>query len=159
VRRREGVLEWLWNVVQKGERRIIRVMVLSATVLVIMQLSVVKDPLQFYIMMASKIETPPLDLPSPVETLTAKQAQTWQVTLRATPAAPVRVLQNGKLIATLVKGIQAITVQTGQIQLDGKDIPCTVQVQVIKKDDQLLEPHQNQALILRGDIQTINVNP
>jgi hypothetical protein len=134
-------------------------MVLSATVLVIMQLSVVKDPLQFYIMMASKIETPPLDLPSPVETLTAKQAQTWQVTLRATPAAPVRVLQNGKLIATLVKGIQAITVQTGQIQLDGKDIPCTVQVQVIKKDDQLLEPHQNQALILRGDIQTINVNP
>ena len=159
MRRREGVLEWLWNVVQKGERRIIRVMVLSATVLVIMQLSVVKDPLQFYIMMASKIETPPLDLPSPVETLTAKQAQTWQVTLRATPAAPVRVLQNGKLIATLVKGIQAITVQTGQIQLDGKDIPCTVQVQVIKKDDQLLEPHQNQALILRGDIQTINVNP
>lgn len=157
MRRRESVLEWMWNTVERGERRIIRAMVLASVLLVIMQLSAVRDPLQFYMAVASKVEAPPLDLPLLANHDPDKMVKTWQVTLRATPAAPIRVLQNGKLIATLTKGEQQIMVQSGQIQLDGTGVPQTIRVQVIKKDAQLLEPPLNQLVVLQENIQNVTV--
>ena len=157
MRRRENLLEWVWNTVQRGERGIIRVMVLASVLLILMQLSVVRDPLQFYMAVASKVEAPPLELPSLANSSLVESVKTWQVTLKATPAAPVRILQNGKLIATLAKGEQQIMVQSGQIQLDGTGLNQTIRVQVVKKDAQLLEPRQNQLVLLQGNIQNVTV--
>ena len=159
MRRRGSVLEWMWNTVQRGERRIIRVMVLASVLLILMQLSAIRDPLQFYMAVASKVEAPPLELPSLAKPELAEAVRTWQVTLKATPAAPVRVLQNGKVIATLAKGEQQIIVQSGQIQLDGIGVSQTIRVQVIKKDALLLEPRENQIVVLQGNIQNMMVRP
>lgn len=156
MRRRVSLLEWLWNSIQYGERRIIRVMVLASVILVVMQLSVIRDPLQFYMSVAAKVESPPLDLPS---LATTEQAQTWQLTLKAVPSAPIRVLQNGKVIATLNQGEQQILVQTGQLQLDGSSILQTIRVQILKKDGRLVEPQQTQVVVQPGTIQTIRVSP
>ena len=159
MRRRESLLEWMWNTVQRGERRIIRVMVLASVTLVLMQLSAVRDPLQFYLAVASKVEAPPLELPSLASSELADSVKTWQVTLKATPAAPIRVLQNGRIIATLANGEQKLLVQSGQIQLDGIGVSQTIRVQVIKKDTQLLEPRQNQIVVIQGNIQNLTVSP
>ena len=154
MRRRESVLEWIWNAVQRGESKIIRVMVLASVILVLMQLSVLRDPLEFYMAVAAKVEAPPLELPA-----LAESHKTWQLTLKATPAAPIRVLQNGKVITTLVKGEQQIMVESGQIQLDGRGLPQIIQVQVVKKDTQLVEPRQNQIVVILGNIQNLTVKP
>jgi len=159
VRRRGSLLEWLWKTVQQGERRIIRVMVLASVLLLLMQLSAARDPLDFYMKVASEVEAPPLELPALAKPELEQSVRTWQVTLKATPAAPVRVVQNGTVIANLAKGEQKVAVKTGQIQLDGIGIAQTVKVQVIDKDVQLLEPRQNQMFILQGNIQNLIVKP
>ena len=154
MRRRESLLEWMWNTVQRGERKIIRVMVLASVILVLMQLSVLRDPLEFYMAVAAKVEAPPLELPA-----LAESHKTWQLTLKATPAAPIRVLQNGKVMAILANGEQQMTVESGQIQLDGRGLPQIIQVQVVKKDTPLVEPRQNQIVVLQGNIQSMMVKP
>lgn len=154
MRRRESVLEWMWNTVQRGESKIIRVMVLASVILVLMQLSVLRDPLEFYMAVAAKVEAPPLELPA-----LAESHKTWQLTLKATPAAPIRVLQNGKVMAILANGEQQMTVESGQIQLDGRGLPQIIQVQVVKKDTPLVEPRQNQIVVLQGNIQSMMVKP
>jgi hypothetical protein len=154
VRRRESVLEWMWNTVQRGESKIIRVMVLASIILVIMQLSVIRDPLEFYLAVATKVEAPPLELPA-----LAEVPKTWQLTLKATPAASIRVLQNGKVIATLANGEQQITVESGQIQLDGRGLSQIIQVQVVKKDTQLVEPRKNRIVVIQGNTQNLTVRP
>ena len=159
MRRRGSLLEWLWKTIQQGERRIIRVMVLASILLLIMQLSAARDPLDFYMAVASKVEAPPLELPALANPELQGSVKTWQLTLKATPAAPVRVVQNGTVIATLAKGEQQISVQSGQIQLDGIGIAQTVKVQVLKKDAQLLEPRQSQIVVLQGNIQNLIVKP
>ena len=154
MRRRESLLEWVWNTVQRGESKIIRVMVLASVILVLMQLSVLRDPLAFYMAVAAKVEAPPLELPA-----LAESHKTWQLTLKATPAAPIRVLQNGKVVATLANGEQQIMVESGQIQLDGRGLPQIIQVQVVKGDIQLVEPRKNQIVVIQGNIQTLTVRP
>lgn len=155
--RRKSVSQWMWETVQRGERRIIRIMVLASVLLVLMQLSAVRDPLQFYMAVTSKVEAPPLELPMAANSTLGETVKTWSVTLKATPAAPIRVLQNGKVIASLAKGEQQIAVQAGQIQLDATGVAQTIQVQVINKDAQLFEPRLNQVVILKGNIQVLNV--
>jgi hypothetical protein len=159
LRRRGSLLEWMWNTVQRGERRIIRVMILASVLLVLIQLSAVRDPLQFYMAVAAKVEAPPLELPPLANPILSEGGSTWQVTLKATPAAPIRVLQNGKLIATLAKGEQQIMVKTGLIQLDGTSVSQTIQVKVIQRDANLLEPRLNQLIVLRGNTQYVTVRP
>ena len=154
MRRRISVLEWMWNIVQWGESKLIRVMVLASVILVLMQLSAIRDPLEFYMSVAARVEAPPLELPALAET-----RKTWQLTLKATPAAPIRVLQNGNVIATLNNGEQQITVEAGQIQLDGRGLSQIIQVQVVKKDTQLIEPRKNQIIVLQGNIQKLTVSP
>ncbi|AFQ43120.1 hypothetical protein Desmer_1098 [Desulfosporosinus meridiei DSM 13257] len=155
MRRRGSLIELLWNMIQRGERRIIRVMVLASVLLLVMQLSAVRDPLEFYVSVASKVEAPPLELPALAPADPQQSAKTWMITLKATPAAPIRVVQNGTVIANLAKGEQQIAIQSGQIQLDGIGINQTVKVQVIKRDNQLLEPRQNQIFIIQGNIQNM----
>jgi len=159
VRRRGSLLEWFWNVVQHGERRIIRVLVLASVILLLMQLSAVRDPLDFYMTVAAEVEAPAMELPALAKPELGESVKTWQITLKATPAAPIRVVQNGTVIATLTKGEQQIGVKSGQIQLDGIGIAQSVKVQVIRKDPQLLEPRQNQTFILQGNIQNLIVKP
>lgn len=155
--RRKSVSEWIWETVQQGERRIIRVMVLASILLVLMQLSAVRDPLQFYMAVTSKVEAPPIDLPSSVNSTLDETVKTWSVTLKATPAAPIRVIQNGKVIASLAKGEQQLAVQAGQIQLDATGVTQTIQVQVMSKDAKLIEPRLNQVIMLKGNTQVVNV--
>ncbi len=159
MRRRGSLLEWFWNIVQRGERRIIRVMVLASVLLLLMQLTAVRDPLEFYMTVAAKVEAPAMELPVLAKPELNESMNTWHLTLKATPAAPIRIVQNGTVIATLVKGEQQIAVQSGQIQLDAIGLAQTIKVQVIRKEAQLLEPRQNQIIILQGDIQTLRVRP
>lgn len=159
MRRRRSLLEWFWNNVQRGERRIIRVMVLASILLVLIQLGTTRDPVQFYIAMAERVESPALDLPPITKPALAESINIWNVTLKAIPAAPVRVLQNGTVIANLAKGEQQIVVQSGQFQLDGIGISQRIQVQVLKKDPQLIEPRQNQIFVLQGNMQNVTVRP
>ncbi|HZK54513.1 MAG TPA: hypothetical protein VFC84_10015 [Desulfosporosinus sp.] len=154
MRRRKSLLEWMWNTVQRAEGKIIRVMVLASVILVLMQLGSLKDPLEFYMSVAAKVEAPPLELPA-----LAQSNQTWQLTLKATPAAPIRVLQNGKVLGTLNNGEQTMTVETGQIQLDGRGLSQIIQVQVINKDTQLVEPRNNYTLVIQGNVQNLTVRP
>jgi len=119
-----------------------------------MQLSVIRDPLEFYLAVATKVEAPPLELPA-----LAEVPKTWQLTLKATPAASIRVLQNGKVIATLANGEQQITVESGQIQLDGRGLSQIIQVQVVKKDTQLVEPRKNRIVVIQGNTQNLTVRP
>jgi len=149
----------MWNTVQWGERRIIRVMVLASVLLVLMQLSAVRDPLQFYMAVAAKVEAPPLELPALASPELSEVVKTWQITLKAVPAAPIRVLQNGKVIATLAKGEQQIMVQAGQIQLDGTGVSQAIRVQVVQRDANLLEPRLNQMVVLQKNIQSVMVRP
>ena len=159
MRRRRSFLEWMWNTVQWGERRIIRVMVLASVLLVLMQLNAVRDPLQFYMAVAAKVEAPPLELPALASPELSEVVKTWQITLKAVPAAPIRVLQNGKVIATLAKGEQQIMVQAGQIQLDGTGVSQAIRVQVVQRDANLLEPRLNQMVVLQKNIQSVMVRP
>lgn len=152
MRRRESVLEWIWNKVQRGEKKIIRVMALASIILVLMQLTALRDPLEFYMAVVTKVEAPPLELP-----VLAQAHSTWQLTLKAIPAAPVRVLQKGKVIGTLANGEQQIAVETGEIQLDGRGLSQVIQVQVIKKDTQLVEPRNNQIVVIQGNIKNLTV--
>ena len=154
MRRRVSLLEWMWNTVQRAEGKVIRVMVLASVILVVMQLGVLRDPLEFYMSIAAKVEAPPLELPA-----LAESHQTWQLTLKATPAAPIRVLQNGKVIGTLANGEKQITVEEGQIQLDGRGLSQIIQVQVINKDTQLVEPRKNQIVVIQGNVQNLAVRP
>ncbi|AFM40789.1 hypothetical protein Desaci_1802 [Desulfosporosinus acidiphilus SJ4] len=157
MRRKVPIGERLWLSVQGGERRVIRIMVLASVLLVVMQFSVVRDPLQFYISVASKVESPPLDLPSLAPNQSVKL---WRLTLKANPAAPIPVLQNGKELATLSKGEQQILAQTGQIQLDGRGLSQIIRVQILKNNEEgLIEPHQTQIIVLPGSIQTFQVSP
>ncbi len=154
MRRRASVLEWMWNTVQRGERKLIRVMVLASVILLLMQLSAIRDPLEFYMAVSAQVEEPPLELPA----LTEVQ-KTWQLRLKATPAAPIRVLQNGKVIGTLANGEKQLTVESGQVLLDGRGLAQIIQVQVINKDIQLVEPRQNQIVVIQGDIKSLRVSP
>jgi hypothetical protein len=85
--------------------------------------------------------------------------QTWQLTLKATPAAPIRVLQNGKVLGTLTNGEQQMTVESGQIQLDGRGLSQIIQVQVVNKDTQLAEPRKNQIVVIQGNSLNLTVRP
>lgn len=154
MRRKESLLEWMWNAVQRVEGKIIRIMVLASVILVLMQFSVLRDPLDFYMAMAAKVEAPPLELPA-----LAESHQTWQITLKATPAAPIRVLQNGKVLGTLTNGEQQMTVESGQIQLDGRGLSQIIQVQVVNKDTQLAEPRKNQIVVIQGNSLNLTVRP
>lgn len=157
MRRRISFIDWLWNIVQRGERRIIRVMVIASVLLVLMQLGTMRDPVEFYVAMATKVENQSLDLPPLAEQTLADSLNTWNVTLKAIPAAPVRIVQNGTVIATLANGEQQITVQSGNFQLDAVGISQSIQVQVLKKDPRLLEPRENQIFMLQGNMQNVAV--
>lgn len=158
-RRRGSLLEWIWFAVQHGERRIIRVMVLASVIMVIMQLSAVKDPLQFYLAVAAKVEAPPLELPALAQTDQIQSSQTWKITLKAVPAAPISVLQNGKVIGSLTKGELQINVKSGQIQLDGTKVSQLTRVQVMDTDSQLKEPELGATFIIQGNLRTMTVSP
>ncbi|MHB8124167.1 MAG: hypothetical protein ACYDEJ_00765 [Desulfitobacteriaceae bacterium] len=159
---------------QKGERQLIRVIILGSVILVIMQFSLVKDPVQFYLAMAQKVESPSLELSTSGQAITqpvspqspvlssvnsSSQTRIWQITLKATPNSPVRVLQNGKDLGTLAKGEQVIAVQTGIVQLDASKVKQPVRVQVLKRDPLLSQPHLNQIFVCNGTVQDIWVGP
>ncbi|WP_026198915.1 hypothetical protein [Desulfitobacterium hafniense] len=146
------------------EKVIIRAVVLSAVFLVLAQmaLGLAKDPVGYYISVAQNIEAPSLDSTPVSSTVTPNLIQetipqTSLITLKAVPAAPVRVIQNGKTLGTLARGELEIPVQTGVIQLDGTNVPTIVRIQVIKKDSALTEPRLNQTLMIEHNIQTLRV--
>ena len=147
----------LWKrLLENLESLLIRVMILAAVTLAVAQLALglAKDPVDFYMAMAQKVEAQPLEIN--IEQPNIKQ--TWKLTLRASPAAPVRILQNGKVIGMLTRGEQELTVQSGLIQLDARNVPQIVRIQVIKKDSDLQEPRLNQTFILEKNVQNIRVS-
>lgn len=149
---------------QKVENFLIRTVVLATVFLVLAQMGMglAKDPVDFYLSVAQSLEAPSLDSTPVSVTVTPKliresTPQTYQLTLRATPAAPIRVMQKGKVLGTLAKGELEIPVEVGNLQLDGSDVPHLVQVQVVAKGAELSEPQINQILLIEHNIKTIRV--
>lgn len=149
------------------ERSLIRALVLMSALLVVAQigLGLARDPVDFYIAMAQKVEAPPIEV-QPTSGITTPELggnkvspQTWNITLKASPAAPIRVLQNGKLLGTLTRGELAIKAQAGTLQLEGTNTSQIVRVQVIGRDPQLSEPRLNQSLIIEKNVQNLRVSP
>lgn len=148
------------------ENSFIRFVALMAVLLVVAQigLGLAGDPVDSYLALARRVEAPPLEIQSTSELIAPeknerKALQTWKITLKAIPAAPVRVLQNGKLLGTLSKGQLEISAQSGTLQFDGTSCPQVVRVQVIGRESQLQEPRLNQTVILEKNMQTLRVSP
>lgn len=149
------------------ERSLIRFLVLASALLVVAQigLGLVRDPVDFYMAMAQKIEAPPIAVQSMSEVTAPEKIenkttpQTWNITLKATPAAPVRVLQNGKQLGTLTRGELAIPAQSGTVQLDGTACSQIVRVQVTGRDPKLHEPRLNQSFVVEKNVQNVRVSP
>lgn len=155
------------SILHRVERGVIRIVILASVLLLLVQmgLGLAKDPVDFYISVAQKIESPSLDI-APVSSAVSPEIspdnalqRTWKVTLKASPAAPVRVVQNGRVLGTLARGELEVPVQAGILQLDGTNVSQIVRVQVIKKDAQLQDPRLNQSLILEHNIQNLRVGP
>ncbi|AFM01147.1 MULTISPECIES: hypothetical protein [Desulfitobacterium] len=149
----------------KFEKAIIRAVVLSAVFLVLAQmaLGLAKDPVDYYISVAQNVEAPSLDSTPVSSTVTPNliqeaTSQTSLITLKAVPAAPVRVIQNGKVLGTLARGELEIPVQGGILQLDGTNVSAIVRIQVIRKDSALTEPRLNQTVIIEHNVQTLRVS-
>ncbi|MGE4271678.1 MAG: hypothetical protein AB7E31_02220 [Desulfitobacterium sp.] len=149
---------------RKLEQMMIRAVVLSAVVLVLIQmgLGLAKNPVDYYISVAQNVEAPSLDSTPVSSTVTPDLiqeivSQTFQITLKADPAAPIRVAQNGKFLGTLARGELVIPIQVGNLQLDGTNVPTIVRVQVIEKAPELVEPRQNQTVMIEHNIQMLRV--
>ena len=158
---------------QQGERQLIKVIILGSVILVIMQLSLAKDPVQFYLAMSEKVESPSMDLntaeqastlptlqtPALTTAVSPNSARVWQIALKATPNMPVLVLQNGKVLGNLAKGEQVFSVQTGMVQFNSTNVKNSVQVQIVKRDPLLSQQFQNQVFLTNGKVQEIWVGP
>lgn len=153
---RRGIANIFQYFLHRSERLLIRVMILASVALVIAQMGLAKDPVTFYLAMAEKVEYPALDMPAAKVDV---QKDTYQIVLKAAPSAAVKVWQNGKQIGDLKKGEQTLSVQKGQILLDGRGITSAVRVQVIQKDSALQEPRLNQTFMVQGNIQTVSISP
>ena len=159
---------------QQGERQLIRIIVLGSVILVVMQFSSARDPVQFYLAFAQEVESPSLELNTSGQAMTiptssqsplfssvssTDQTRVYQITLKSTPNSAVRVLQNGKVLGTLAKGQQVFSVHTGTVQLDATNVTQSVRVQVVKRDALLNQPTQNQFLLNNGKVYEIWVGP
>jgi len=147
----------LW---QRAEKQIIRLIALASVVLVLGQLSLARDPVQFYLAVAQKVEAPPLDeKPAGVAVPNGADLHSFTLTLKAQPAAPVRVLQSGKQIGTLANGELTFRAQAGQVELDAQGIRQPVKITVSQKDKALQAPHLNQTFIVNGNVLSVPVSP
>ncbi|AGA69777.1 hypothetical protein Desdi_2353 [Desulfitobacterium dichloroeliminans LMG P-21439] len=149
---------------QKLEQVIVRAVVLLTVLLVVVQmgLGLAKDPVDYYISIAQDVEAPSISSTPVSSTITPDLIletvpHTSQITLKAVPAAPVRVIQNGKVLGTLARGELAISAQTGTLQLDGTNVSAIVRVQVIQKAPEFVDPRLNQVVIVERNIQTLRV--
>ncbi|WP_445900315.1 hypothetical protein [Desulfitobacterium sp. THU1] len=146
------------------EKIIIRAVILSAVLLVTMQmgLELAKNPVDYYISVAQNVEAPSLESTPVSSTVTPNliqdiAPQTSKILLKAVPAAPVRVLQNGKVLGSLARGELEVPVHAGVLQLDGTNVSAIVRVQVMDKDMDLIEPRLNQTVMIEHNIQTLRI--
>ena len=153
MRQRGSVLEWLWESMQHAERRVIRIMVLASVLLVVMQLSVARDPVQFYMSVAGKVESPPLDYSAPAAL--NGSGKTMSLTVKASPAAPLRVVQNGKVLGSLDRGVQQVSVQAGKLELDGSSLSAPVRVELNMNN----QASSTSIVISPGTVQALTINP
>lgn len=139
---------------RRAEQVLIRLMILSSVVLAIIQMGSAKDPVDFYLAMAAKVESPPLDIPA----TDYEAKKTYLLSLKAVPQVSVKVWQNGTLLGDLGQGEKLISVQAGEIVLDGRGAGQPVRVQLLPKDAALREPRAN-IIPLNGNLLNIKVSP
>lgn len=140
--------------VRRTEQILIRMMILASVALAIVQLGLAKDPVDFYLAMAAKVENPPLDIPA----MGNEASQTYTLALKAVPNAAVKVWQNGVQLTDLSEGEKLIKVRAGEIILDGRGIGQSIRVQILPRDANLKEPHSS-VLSLNGNTQNVKVGP
>lgn len=138
----------------RAEQILIRLMILSSVILAIAQIGSAKDPVDFYLAMAAKVESPPLDIPA----VNNAANKTYLLSLKAVPLVSVKVWQNGALLGDLSQGEKLISVRAGEIVLDGRGAGQPVRVQIQPKDDALKEPRAN-VIALNGNLLNIRVSP
>lgn len=168
-RRRNPPGNYPISILQKVEKGIIRILILASVLLVLAQmgLGLAKDPVDFYISVAQKVEAPAMDIAPVSSTLSPEinnnqdntSIKTYKLTLKASPAAPVRVIQNGRVLGSMIRGELEVPVQAGTLQLDGTNVSQIVRIQVTNKDSQLHDPRLNQSLVVEHNVQNLRVGP
>ena len=155
-RRSSGFEDRLWTVFQRGERWLIRGLILGTLLLVFFQYGLAKDPVQFFLAMGGPLDTMTMD----TDAFYATNAEPkYVVTFRSAPAASVRIIQNGVVLGTLDGGEVSIEAAAGKITLDSTNVSNPVRVQVMKTDPALAEPMINQIITLEHNSITLNIVP
>ena len=143
----------LWGFFHWLERKVVRVLILGAVLLAIIQLSMglAADPVDFYLAVSKQVESPPLEL--------VDSEQRYQIKLQAIPAAPVKIYQNGRLMGDLATGEKEFNVKTGNLLLDGRYVDHPVKIWVKECDPHLNEPRLNQTFIVESNVIELSIIP
>jgi len=161
--RQRGILERIWVFVQRSERAIIRLLILTSVILVLGQFALAGDPVEFYLALSEEVEAPALDFEStvtPTSSVPSDSQADWELTLQASPAAAVLVVENGRIIADLSAGVVRVGVEPGTIYLDGRGVsqPVSIQVQIANKNMKSSEPQLKQ-ITVNGNVYKLQVAP
>ena len=145
TRKNPGNIKDLWSeLFQRGERWLIRGLILASVALVVFQLGSAGDPVQLYLAMAEKVESPAIPVGSGFDT------EQYTVTFRVSPAAPVKLIQNDQIIASLDQD-QTVSVSEGLLILDARGIKEKVTVQVLETDGRMSGLAANQLITLENN--------
>lgn len=153
--RRNSWTDTLAEIFQRGERWLIRGLVLASALLVLFQLGSAQDPVQFYLAMAQKVESPALPIG------TESDGNQYSLTLKVTPSsAPVKLIQNDQIIAALNREeTTEVKVTDGELIFDGRGIGQTVKVQILTVSPEITQLKTNQVITLQNNALSINITP
>jgi len=143
--------------VRRIERILIRTMILASVLLVVVQLGLAQDPVDFYLATAAKIESPPLDIPT-LDNSEITTGRIYAVLFKAAPKAPVKIWQDGILLGDLSQGEKLVKVSAGEVILDGRGLEPVIRIQIVPQDARLQEPRAR-VVTLKGNSVSFKVNP
>jgi hypothetical protein len=117
---------------EKLEKSLLRTMVLCAVVLAVFQLKSLTDPVDFYLNIMGKLDSPAFKYE---EYITGGQSgpgetKTISLYLQSEPHSPVLVQQNDKTLGTIGKGLR-VEVEPGTVYLDASHLSYPVTVEII----------------------------
>lgn len=131
------------------EKILVRLAVFGCMTLIVLQLALVrvKDPVEFYLAFAQKIDSPPLQ----------QIDVNWQPNLvlmvEGADTANLKVLLNDKVAGTFTDGRLELSVSPGdRLALDARQSPGQVKLKVAGVSENLSYPRLNQQWRLQGSI-------
>lgn len=145
----------VWGFFTRLEGWIIRGLILGTLLLVIVQYGMSKDPVEFYLAMAGKVESPAIE----VNGYLKDDEPVYTVRLKAVPAAPVNIVQNGQIIASLGKGEVNIPLSADAFILDGRGVSQAVSIQIVEISPAVKSPAAHQIINLENNAVSLKIVP